>query len=66
LADKVFERLEPCAGKIASTVLRGRGAAMHPSYPAGYFEDKMKIGNRKKVTDGYKTNPKWLKTKDDI
>jgi len=39
---------------------------MHPSYPAGYFEDKMKIGNRKKVTDGYKTNPKWLKTKDDI
>jgi hypothetical protein len=34
------------------------------SKPLGHFEDKMKIGNRIKVTGGYDINPKWLKGKD--
>jgi len=41
LAFKAFERLEPCAGKLASTVLRGEGLRNAPLLPGKkYFNLK--------------------------
>lgn len=34
LLSRAFERLEPCDGRMARTVLRGPGTAMPPGYPA--------------------------------
>jgi len=33
LESKAFERLEPCAGKLARTVLRGEGRSNAPLLP---------------------------------
>ena len=41
LAFKAFERLEPCAGKLASTVLRGEGRSNAPFLPGERPKDQV-------------------------